>query len=115
MAYREVAMWEILAVLEADQLGHLEAIRGWLEPGPGERRGLQFHEGPGASWTAGSAGRLRHPAPVRGPALRVRRIGRTTVRMAECEPGERVVLDNLKAAIDKADRYAPVSQRVFEG
>ena len=165
--------------VEEDLLGHLETIRGWLEPEPGGKRGLQLtkvHELLERQGVRVAYSTLHRFA---GKHCGFGRVGRTTVRMAECEPGElaevdfgrlglvpdpetgrkrlawalvvvlahsrhqyvhvtfsqklpdvlggledawqwfggvprRVVLDNLKAAIDKADRYEPISQRVFE-
>jgi hypothetical protein len=158
MAYREVAMWEILAVLErigrgesqaavaqvtghcrktirryvrtAKSLGwepgtdppsealaaevflrhrtsgerspgeveeelrpHLETIRQWLTPGPGEKRGLrltkvrQLLERQGTRVPYSSLHRFAIKHCGFGKAQR------TTVRMAECEPGELAEVD----------------------
>lgn len=158
---------------------HLETIRGWLTPKPGQKRGLrltkvrQLLERQGTRVAYSSLHRFAVQHCDFGKS------GRTTVRMAESGPGElaevdfgrlglvpdletgrrrvawalsvllvhsrhqyvhvtfsqkipdviegledawlwfggvprRVVLDNLKAAIKKADRYDPVFQRTFD-
>jgi hypothetical protein len=167
---------------EAELLPHLQAIRDWLTPQPGEKRGLKLTK----------VRQLLERQGVQIPYSSLHRFAvnhcgfgksqRSTVRMAECEPGElaevdfgklglipapeagnprrrrmawallvvlvhsrhqyvhitfsqklpnlingledawiwfggvprRVCLDNLKAAINKADRYDPVFQRTFE-
>jgi len=164
---------------EARLLPHRERIRKWLEPGPGEKRGLRLtkvhqllaRQGVEVPYSS------LHRFAVKQCGFSDRR--RVTVRVAECAPGElaevdfgrlglvpdratgrrrvlwallvvlvhsrhqyihvthsqklgeviggledawaffggvtrRVVLDNLKAAITKADRYDPVFQRTFE-
>jgi transposase len=165
--------------VEAELLPHLEAIRRWLTPAPGEKRGLRLtkvrqlleRQGVGVPYTT------LHRFAVK--YCDFGRSQRATVRMAECEPGElaevdfgrlglvpdletgrrrlawalsvvlvhsrhqyvhvsfsqkladviagledawlwfggvprRVALDNLKAAVTKADRYDPIFQRTFE-
>jgi hypothetical protein len=164
---------------EQELLSHLEAIREWLTPKPGEKRGLrltkirQLLERRGVQVAYSSL----HRFAVKHCEFGKRH--RSTVRMAECEPGElaevdfgklglvpdpetgrrrrvwalsvilvhsrhqyvhvtnsqtladvldgledawiwfggvakRVVIDNLKPAVFKADRYDPVFQRTFE-
>jgi len=165
--------------VEAELLPHLEAIRDWLTPKAGEKRGLRLTK----------VRQLLERQGVRIPYSSLHRFAvnhcgfgksqQSTVRMAEGEPGElaevdfgklglipdpeagrrrmawalvvplvhsrhqyvhitfsqklpdlidgledawiwfggvprRVCLDNLKAAITKADRYDPVFQRTFE-
>jgi transposase len=165
--------------VEAELLPHLEQLRAWLIPGPGEKRGL----------TLTKVQRLLERQGVRIPYSSLHRFavkhcdfgrrGRVTVRMAPCAPGElaevdfgrlgrvrdretgrdrvawalvvvlvhsrhqyvhvtysqrlrdvidgledawhffggvprRVVLDNLRPAVTKADRYDPVFQRTCE-
>ncbi|MCK5651007.1 MAG: IS21 family transposase, partial [Gemmatimonadetes bacterium] len=165
--------------MEKELLPHLEAIRAWLTPKPGEKRGLRLTK----------VRRLLDRRGVRIPYSSLHRFAvnhcdfgkshRTTVRMAECEPGEvaevdfgklglvpdpetgrrrvawalsvvlvhsrhqyvhvtysqklpdviagledawlwfggvvkRLIIDNMKTAITKADRYDPVFQRTFE-
>ncbi len=158
MAYREVAMWEILSVLErvgrgeslsavarvtghcrktirryvrtAESLGwkpgtdppnealaaevflrhrttgergpgdaeqellpHLEAIQGWLTPEPGQKRGLKLtkvrqlleRQGVRVAYSSLHRFAVKHCEFGKG--------GRTTVRMAECEPGELAEID----------------------
>jgi hypothetical protein len=165
--------------VEAELLPHLEAIRRWLTPAPGQKRGLRLtrvrrlleRQGVQVAYSSLHRFAVKHCNFGKG--------GRTTVRMAECEPGElaevdfgrlglvpdpetgrrrvawalsvvlvhsrhqyvhvtfsqklpdvikgledawlwfggvprRVSLDNLKAAIRKADRYDPVFQRTFD-
>lgn len=168
-----------LGEAEEQLLAHRAHITGWLEPKPGEKRGLKLTK----------VHRLLARQGVDVPYSSLHRFAvkhcgfgkrqRVTVRMAECEPGElaeidfgrlglvpdperggqrvawalvvilvhsrhqyvhvthsqkladvidgledawawfggvpqRVVLDNLKAAIGKADRYDPVVQRTFD-
>jgi hypothetical protein len=164
---------------EEELLPHLERIRGWLTPKPGQKRGLRLtkvrqlleRQGTRVAYSSLHRFAVKHCGFGKG--------GHTTVRMAECEPGElaevdfgklglvpdpetgrhrvawalsvilvhsrhqyvhvtfsqklpdllggledawswfggvprRVSLDNLKAAITKADRYDPILQRTFE-
>ena len=165
--------------VEEALLGHLESIRGWLEPPPGEKRGLRLTKVQELLERQGVRVAYTTLHRFAGKHCGFGRSQRTTVRMAECAPGElaevdfgrlglvpdpetgrrrlawalvvvlvhsrhqyvhvtfsqklpdvlggledawqwfggvpsRVVVDNLKAAIDKADRYEPVSQRTFE-
>lgn len=164
---------------EEELLAHLERIREWLTPAPGEKRGLkltkvhQLLERQGVRVAYSSLHRFAVKHCDFGQQARC------TVRMAECEPGElaevdfgrlglvpdpvtgrrrllwalvvilvysrhqyvhvthsqklpdvldgledawtsfggvprRVVIDNLKPAVTKADPYDPVFQRTFE-
>jgi len=165
--------------VEAELLPHLEQLRIWLTPGPGEKRGLKLTK----------VQRLLERQGLRIPYSSLHRFavkhcdfgreGRVTVRMAPCAPGElaevdfgrlglvpdpetgrsrvawalvvvlvhsrhqyvhvtysqrlrdvidgledawhffggvprRVILDNLKPAVTKADRYDPIFQRTCE-
>ncbi len=79
--------------VEEDLLAHLEAIRAWLEPPPGEKRGLRLtkvrkllkRRGVRVAYTTLHRFAVKHCGFGRG--------ARTTVRMAECEPGELAEID----------------------
>ena len=79
--------------VEAELLPHLEAIRDWLTPDPGEKRGL----------TLTKVKQLLERQGLRIPYSSLHRFAvnhcgfgksqRSTVRMAECEPGELAEVD----------------------
>jgi len=78
---------------EEELLPHLDAIRGWLTPKPGEKRGLRLTK----------VRQLLERQGTRVPYSSLHRFAikhcgfgksqRTTVRMAECEPGELAEVD----------------------
>jgi len=79
--------------VEAELLPHLETIRDWLTPAPGEKRGLKLTK----------VRQLLERQGVRIPYSSLHRFAvnhcgfgksqRSTVRMAECEPGELAEVD----------------------
>jgi transposase len=78
---------------EAELLPHLEQLRSWLIPGPGEKRGLKLTK----------VQRLLERQGIRIPYSSLHRFavkhcdfgreGRVTVRMAPCTPGELAEVD----------------------
>lgn len=79
--------------VEEELLPHLDAIRGWLTPKPGEKRGLRLTK----------VRQLLERQGTRVPYSSLHRFAtkhcgfgksqRTTVRIAECEPGELAEVD----------------------